>query len=163
VLNIERRRAGSTEEYIQGIQRHGMLRSETRFTTTSDGVRIAYQVLGAGPEDLVFVPAWVTHVEFNWSDPSYAAFLRGLSDGMRVVVFDKRGTGLSDRVDSVPDLETRMDDLRAVMDACEIERAVLLGGSSGAAMAALFSATYRHRVRGLVLHAPSARSPSAPG
>lgn len=139
-----------------------MLRSETRFATTSDGTRIAYQVFGAGPGTLVFAPAWVSHVELNWSDPAYAAFLRALSDGMQVVLFDKRGTGMSDRVDSVPDLETRMEDLRAVMDACEIERAVLLGASSGAAMAALFAATYCRRVRGLVLHAPKARARWAP-
>lgn len=133
-------------------------RSETRFATAADGTRVAYQVVGSGPGDIVYVPAWVTHVELNWKDPARAAFLRRLADNTRVTVFDKRGTGLSDRLGWVPDLEDLVEDMRAVMDACEIERAVLFGVSSGAGMAALFAATYPQRVRGLVMCLPKARA-----
>jgi pimeloyl-ACP methyl ester carboxylesterase len=129
------------------------------YAATADSIRIAYQVLGSGPTDLVYVPAWVSHLELNWADPAYAAFLRRLADSLRVTVFDKRGSGLSDRVELVPDLESRMEDIHAVMDACDIEHAVLFGVSWGAAMSTLFAAAYPHRVRVLVMYAPLARAP----
>src|SRR5919206_2677324 len=105
---------------------------ETRYARSGD-VHIAYQVVGEGPLDLVFAPGWVTHVELSWDDPLEAAWRRRLASFARLIVFDKRGTGLSDRVpvDEVPILEERMDDVRAVMDAVGSERAALLGVSEG--------------------------------
>jgi pimeloyl-ACP methyl ester carboxylesterase len=91
---------------------------ETRYAKSGD-VHIAYQVVGDGPIDLVFVPGWITHLELAWEDPLEAAFLRRLASFLRLILFDKRGTGLSDRVpvNELPILEERMDDVRAVMDA----------------------------------------------
>ncbi len=137
-------------------------RSETLFASAADGTRIAYQVLGGGPGDLVYIPAWVSHLELTWEDTARASFLRQLADLTRVTVFDKRGSGLSDRLKSIPDLEDLTQDIQAVMDACQIERAVLFGVSSGAGMAALFAATNPDRVRGLVMHSPRARARWAP-
>src|SRR5215470_2002665 len=101
---------------------------ETRFTR-SGNVHIAYQVVGDGPLDLVYVPGWVSHVELAWEEPTLARFLERLASFSRLILFDKRGTGLSDRVpnDKLPALEERMDDLRAVMDAVGSERAALFG------------------------------------
>ena len=123
----------------------------TRYARSGD-VNIAYQVLGDGPLDLVFVMGWVSHLEYFWTEPSFARFLRRLSSFSRLILFDKRGTGLSDRVplDGLPTLEQRMDDVRAVMDAVGSRRAALCGVSEGGAMAALFAATY-----------PNARRPSS--
>src|SRR6185503_19201239 len=119
----------------------------------SGNVNIAYQVVGSGPVDLVFVMGWVSHLEYFWSEPSFARFLRRLSSFSRLILFDKRGTGLSDRVplDGLPTLEQRMDDVRAVMDAVGSKRAALCGVSEGGAMAALFAATYPERTAGLVM------------
>lgn len=128
------------------------------YAAAADGTHVAYQVVGSGSEDLVYVPAWVSHVDLNWADPAHAAFLTRLGDIGRVAVFDKRGTGLSDRAGSSPDLESRMEDIHAVMDSCDMEGAVLIGVSSGAAMSALFAASYPHRARGLVMYAPRART-----
>ena len=117
----------------------------------SGEVSVAYQVFGTGEVDLVYVPAWVSHVEYAWEEPSYAQFLRRLGGFARVIMFDKRGTGLSDRHMGYPTLEERMDDIRAVMDAAGSARAALLGNSEGGNMAALFAATYPDRVIGLAL------------
>ena len=125
---------------------------ETRYATTVDGVHIAYQELGSGPVDLVFTPGTVSHVEIIWENAKAARFLRRLASFSRLIVFDKRGTGLSDRVTDAATLEERMDDIRAVMDGCSSERAVVLGVSEGAAMAALFAATYPERTVGLILY-----------
>jgi len=116
---------------------------EIRFAKSGD-VHIAYQVVGDGPVDLVYVPGFVSNVEYTWQEPSLASFLRRLARFTRVIIFDKRGTGLSDRVadDHLPDLETRMDDIRAVMDAAGSERAALFGVSEGTALCSLFGATY---------------------
>ena len=124
----------------------------TQYARSGD-VNIAYQVLGDGPIDLVFVMGWVSHLEYCWSDPSFARFLRRLASFSRLILFDKRGTGLSDRVpvDGLPALEQRMDDVRAVMDAAGSTRAVLCGVSEGGAMSALFAATYPERTAGLVM------------
>jgi pimeloyl-ACP methyl ester carboxylesterase/plasmid stabilization system protein ParE len=125
---------------------------ETRYANTADGVHIAYQVLGDGSTDLVFAPGTVSHVEIYWENPRLARFLRRLASFARLMVFDKRGTGLSDRVTEAATLEERMDDIRAVMDACASERAVVLGVSEGAPMAALFGAIYPERTVGLILY-----------
>ena len=137
---------------------------ETRYAKSGD-VHIAYQVLGDGPIDLVFVPGFVSNVEVGWSLPGAAAFHRRLASFARVIFFDKRGTGLSDRVstDRLPDLETRMDDVRAVMDAAGSERAVLLGISEGGAMSTLFAAMHPERTVALVLMGTFARMLRAPG
>src|SRR6266478_10078708 len=125
---------------------------QTRYARSGD-VRIAYQVVGNGPIDLVFVPGFISNLELHWEDPGYAHLLQRLSSFARLILFDKRGTGLSDRVDAydLPSLETRMDDVRAVLDAAGSGRAALLGASEGAAMAALFAATYPSRMRTLIL------------
>ena len=125
---------------------------ETRYARSGD-VNIAYQVIGDGPIDLVFVMGWVSHVEMFWQEPSFARFLRRLSEFSRLIVFDKRGTGLSDSVPlaQLPTLEQRMDDVRAVMNAARSRRAVLMGVSEGGPLTALFAATYPEQVAGLVI------------
>src|SRR5882762_5756546 len=127
------------------------VRPETRYARSGD-VSIAYQVLGDGPFDLVFAPGFVSNVEFGWEEPTLERFYRRLASFCRLIIFDKRGTGLSDRMAGLPDLETRMDDLRAIMDALGAKRAAVLGYSEGAAMAALFAATYPERAPALVLY-----------
>ena len=127
---------------------------ETRYAKTADGVHIAYQVVGDGPVDMVFVMGWVTNVEAMWDAPGFAGFLERLASFSRLILFDKRGVGLSDRVpeDRLPDLETRMDDVRAVMDSVGSERAVVFGVSEGGPMSMLFAATYPERTIALVLY-----------
>ena len=112
-----------------------------------DGVYIAYQVIGEGPLDLVYVPGWVSHVELAWELPGLAHGLRRLASFSRLILFDKRGTGMSDRVpnDQLPTLEQRMDDVRAVMDAVGSKRAAIFGASEGGNMSILFAATYPER------------------
>ena len=123
---------------------------ETRYAVSGD-VSIAYQVMGNGPVDIIMVPGFVSHVEFAHELAGYTAFLRRLSTFARVVTFDKRGQGLSDRISGAPSLEQRMDDVRAVMDDMGSKRAVVLGFSEGSAMSALFAATYPERVMQLIL------------
>lgn len=113
---------------------------------------VAYQVLGEGPIDLVLVPSSVTHLECSWEDPSVVQYLRRLASFSRLIRFDKRGTGLSDRIGGVRPLEERMDDVRAVMDAVGSERAALLGESEGGPMSILFGATHPERTSALVVH-----------
>lgn len=119
---------------------------------------IAYQVCGTGPVDLVFVQGYITHLELEWDDPRPAQFYRRLASFSRLIRFDKRGTGLSDRDGSLPTLEERMDDVRAVMDAVGSKRAILLGSSEGGPMSMLFAATYPERVSSLVLYGAMARA-----
>ena len=121
----------------------------TRYALSGD-CSIAYQVMGEAPIDLVMVPGVVSHVEFFHETPGYTAFLRRLSEFARVITFDKRGQGLSDRA-SAPSLEERMDDVRAVMDAVGSKRAAVMGFSEGSPMSALFAATYPERVEKLLL------------
>jgi class 3 adenylate cyclase len=121
--------------------------------TRSGNVHIAYQVVGDGPVDLIFVPGWVSHVERAWESPDNARFLERLSSFSRLIMFDKRGTGLSDRVpiDQLPTLEERMDELRAVMEAAGSERAAVFGFSEGANLSALFAATYPEKTHSLIM------------
>lgn len=125
---------------------------ETRYARNGD-VNIAYQVIGDAPLDLVFVMGWVSHLDYFWREPSFARFLLRLSSFARLILFDKRGTGLSDRVplSELPTLEQRMDDVRAVMDAAGSKRAALLGVSEGGPMCSLFAATYPERTSALVM------------
>jgi pimeloyl-ACP methyl ester carboxylesterase len=128
----------------------------------SGGLSIAYQVHGEGPPDLVLVPGFVSHVELIWEEPEIARFLRRLTSFARLIVFDKRGQGLSDRPGRPPTLEESMDDLRAVMDATGSERAAIVGISEGGPMSALFAATHPDRVATLVLYGTWARMLKAP-
>ncbi|HWS85364.1 MAG TPA: alpha/beta fold hydrolase [Pyrinomonadaceae bacterium] len=125
---------------------------ETRYALSGD-VNIAYQTLGDAPLDLVFVMGWVSHLEYFWREPSVARFLRRLATFSRLILFDKRGTGLSDRVplDQLPTLEQRMDDVRAVLEAVGSERAAIIGISEGGPLSALFAATYPERTSALVM------------
>ena len=123
----------------------------------SGDVNIAYQVVGDGPLDLVFVPGFVSHLDLDWDEPRSAYFLRRLASFSRLIRLDKRGTGLSDRPGGLPDLETRMDDVRAVMDAVGSERAALFGYSEGGPMCILFAATYPERTSALVLYGSFAK------
>lgn len=134
---------------------------DTRYARSGD-LSIAYQVLGAGPFDLLVVPGFVSHLEQAWEDPSYARFLQQLASFSRLILLDKRGTGLSDRVGGIPTLEERMDDVRAVMDAAGCERAALFGISEGGAMGVLFAATYPERASALILYGSIARLAWAP-
>jgi class 3 adenylate cyclase len=127
----------------------------------SGGVAIAYQVVGDGDVDLIFVPDYVSNLVYGWEWPSMRSFYERLAERFRLILFDKRGTGLSDLGGHFPALETRMDDLRAVLDAAGSTRAVLLGAQDGCSMAALFAATYPERTRALVLFHPVAQGPGA--
>ena len=129
---------------------------ETRYAKSGD-VNVAYQVAGAGPLDLVLVPGFVSHLDLDWEEPRSAQFLERLAGFTRLIRFDKRGTGLSDRPGGVPDLETRMDDVRAVMDDVGSARAALFGYSEGGPMACLFAATYPERTAALVLYGTYAK------
>jgi pimeloyl-ACP methyl ester carboxylesterase len=133
----------------------------TKYAKSGD-VHIAYQVVGEGPHDLVLVPGWVSHVEYAWQEPSYARFLQRLASFSRLILLDRRGTGLSDRVADLPSLEQRMDDVRAVMDAAGSERATLFGISEGGPMCMMFAATYPDRTSALVLCGTYARMMRAP-
>jgi class 3 adenylate cyclase len=134
---------------------------ETQYARSGD-VSIAYQVVGDGPFDLVFVPGAVSHTELGWKVPAWAEFYRRLASFSRLIVFDKRGTGMSDRVAGAPTIETRMDDVRAVTDAVGSERAAVLGLSEGAPMSVVFAATYPERAWALVLCGAHIRSLWAP-
>jgi pimeloyl-ACP methyl ester carboxylesterase/class 3 adenylate cyclase len=133
---------------------------ETRYARSGD-VSIAYQVFGDGPFDLVFVPGAFSHVDLIWPDERRARYFRALASFARVIVFDKRGTGASDHVE-VGDLESRMDDVRAVMDDAGSARAAVMGTSEGGPMSMLFAATYPERIRALVLYGTFARGSWAP-
>jgi pimeloyl-ACP methyl ester carboxylesterase/class 3 adenylate cyclase len=123
---------------------------ETKYARSGD-TYIAYQVSGSGPIDIVMVPGFISNVEAAWNNPDFAYLLRRLGAFARLIRFDKRGTGLSDRVASIASLEERMDDVRAVMDAAGSDRAVMIGVSEGGAMSMLFAATYPERVQALVI------------
>jgi pimeloyl-ACP methyl ester carboxylesterase len=128
----------------------------TRYARSGD-VNIAYQVVGDGPLDLVVVPGWISNVEMFWEEPMVARFFRVLAGFSRLIIFDKRGTGLSDRSIALPTLEDRMDDVRAVLDAVGSERAALFGYSEGGPMCALFAATYPERTTALIMYGAYAK------
>jgi pimeloyl-ACP methyl ester carboxylesterase len=129
------------------------VRPKTKYARSRD-VNIAYQVLGSGPSDLVLTVGWVTHLDLAWDIPPLARFYERLGSFSRVILFDKRGTGLSDPVapDAIPTLDERMDDVRDVMDATGSERAALLGTIGGAGMCGLFAAMHPDRVERLILY-----------
>jgi len=133
---------------------------ETRYVKSGD-VNIAYQVIGDGPFDLIHVPMFVSNLELQWEDPAERRYFERLASFCRLIMFDKRGTGLSDRV-AVATLEQRMDDLRAVMDDVGSQRAALFGSSEGGSLSVLFTATYPERVSALVLYGAYPRMASAP-
>jgi len=134
---------------------------QTAYARSGD-VGIAYQVFGEGEMDLVLAFPFLSHLDLMWENPAMAHFLRRLGSFARVLVFDRRGVGLSDPAAGAPTLEERMDDVRAVMDAADSERAALLGMSEGATMCMLFAATYPERTSALVLWGAMARSTAAP-
>jgi pimeloyl-ACP methyl ester carboxylesterase len=131
---------------------------QTRYAKSGD-LNIAYQVVGDGPLDLVYVPGWISNVELMWEEPAHAHVLGRLAAFSRLILFDKRGTGLSDPVplDRLPTLEERMDDVRAVMDAVGCERAAIFGFSEGGVMSVLFAATYPHRTTALAVYGTFAK------
>ncbi|MDQ3799023.1 MAG: alpha/beta fold hydrolase [Acidobacteriota bacterium] len=148
-LNLENQIAASPRLSLPASQSHA---PETHYAQSGD-VNIAYQVVGGGDLDVVFVMGWVSHLEYFWKEPHFAAFLNRLAGFSRLILFDKRGTGLSDRVplSELPTLEQRMDDVRCVMDAVGSERAVLIGVSEGGPMCSLFAATYPEKTTALVM------------
>jgi pimeloyl-ACP methyl ester carboxylesterase len=137
---------------------------ETRYARSGD-VNIAYQVFGEGETPLVWIPGFAQHLELNWEEPYRRSWFEGLGRFARVVILDKRGTGLSDRVEGSPPLEVRMDDIRAVLDAASIERAVVCVAGDSGPLGILFAATHAERALGLILCnalANSTRSPDMP-
>jgi class 3 adenylate cyclase len=136
---------------------------KTRYAKSGD-LNIAYQVVGDGPVDLIYVPGWISNVELNWEEPAHAHVLDRLASFSRLILFDKRGTGLSDPVplDAMPTLEERMDDVRAVLDAVDCEEAALFGFSEGGLMSVLFAATYPERITTLVLYGTFAKRIKSP-
>ena len=132
---------------------------QTRYAKSGD-VNVAYQVVGEGPIDLLFAPGFVSHVDLYWADPMLTSFMRRLASFSRLIIFDKPGTGASDPVASVPTLEERVEDMRAVLDAAGSERAALLGISEGGPMSILFAATYPDRISTLVIYGSFAKQPA---
>ena len=132
------------------------MRVQTRYAK-SGNLHIAYQVFGQGTIDLVWCSGFVSNIEHYWEDPRMAHYLERLASFARVITFDKRGTGLSDRELDSPTLEDRMDDIRAVMDATDLKKAALYGFSEGGSMAVLFAATYPERCHSLILFGPMDR------
>ena len=138
-----------------------MAAPQTRYARSGE-IGIAYQVLGEGERDIVVASPFISHLDLLWENPLQSSFVRRLASFARVILFDRRGVGLSDPAGGAPTLEERMDDLRAVMDAAGSERAALIGMSEGATMSMLFAATYPERVTALVLWGAMARSTAAP-
>ena len=138
------------------------MQPETRYARCGN-LHIAYQVIGEGPPDLVFVPGVASHLEHQWDEPLQASFFRRLASFSRLIRFDKRGQGLSDRVERMPTIEERMDDVRAVMDAAGSERAAILTLSEGGPMGIVFAATHPDRTSKLILWNTFARLAWAPG
>lgn len=131
---------------------------QTRYAVSADGTHIAYSVTGEGPIDLLYVPTWISHIEHLWEHPIVARFFERLSGFARLIMFDRRGAGLSDPLGAPPTLEAQMDDVLAVMNAAESERAAVFAQLEGGMMAALFAATHPDRTGALVLYASFART-----
>src|SRR5947209_11177653 len=134
---------------------------ETRYARSGD-LHIAYQVVGEGPIDLVYVPSWISQVEHYWDEPIVARYFNRLASFSRLIMFDRRGSGLSDPVPDAPTLEEQMDDVVAVMDAAGSEQAAVFALLEGGAMAALFAATHPERTTALVLYEAQPRMSWAP-
>ncbi|MEO1013116.1 MAG: alpha/beta hydrolase [Bacteroidota bacterium] len=128
---------------------HNTSKVKTRYAK-SGKVNIAYQVVGTGTVDLVYIPGWVSNIDMMWKDPRISHFLSHLSKFTRLILFDKRGTGLSDRVNELASLQQRMDDIRCVMDAADSGKAILFGHSEGGVASCLFAATYPERTHSLI-------------
>jgi pimeloyl-ACP methyl ester carboxylesterase/DNA-binding CsgD family transcriptional regulator len=139
----------------------GAVRPETRYAKSGD-VSVAYQVIGEGSIDLVLVPGFVSHVELAWEEPNLARVLTTLASFSRLIIFDKRGTGMSDPMTAAPSMEARMDDIRAVMDAVGSPCAALFGISDGGSLSLLFALRHRDRTRALILYGSWARRTAAP-
>ena len=139
-----------------------LARPETRYARCGD-LSIAYQHFGTGELDIVVSPGWLFTIDIAWDHPRLAEGWEHLAAFARILMFDRRGAGLSDAVEQAPTLEERMDDLRAVMDAAGVERAVLYGSSEGAPLSILFAASYPERVEALVLYGAMARTTRTPG
>lgn len=137
--------------------------AETRYARTASGVHLAYQTVGEGPLDIVFFGPFITHVELLWEDPGARRFFEGLASFSRLVLYDKRGNGMSDPiVGALPTIEERVDDLRAVLEAAGCEAPVLFGGSEGGQIAALYAASNPDRCRGLAVYSSHPRTRSDP-
>ena len=151
----------SGRPHVAGCE--GAMPPEVRYAQSGE-YNIAYQVIGDGPRDLILNHGWVSNIDAFWEQPLWVRFFERLASFARVIQFDKRGTGLSDRVpvQQLPTLEERMDDVRAVMDAAGSERAALYGYSEGGAMCALFAASYPERTSGLIMDGAFARRLWAP-
>jgi class 3 adenylate cyclase len=134
---------------------------KTRYARSGD-LHIAYQVVGQGPLDLIYVPSWISQAEHYWDEPSVAGYFARLASFSRLILFDRRGTGMSDPVSRAPTLEEQMDDVVAVMEAAESERAAVFALLEGGAMAALFAATHPNRTTALVLYEAQPRMSWAP-
>jgi len=150
---VELEASKETGVAVQRAIAPSILNPKTQYVVSTGDVNIAYQVVGDHPIDLVFVMGWVSHLEYFWREPSFARFLTRLASFSRLILLDKRGTGLSDRVElsQLPTLEQRMTDVEAVMNAVGSERAALLGISEGGPMCSLFAATYPARTDALVM------------
>ncbi len=149
---------GRGYRFVAPVEARAVLRAaEPIRYTVSDGLHIAYQVTGGGPLDIVLISGFVSHLELDWGDPRHAHFLHRLGSFGRLIRFDKRGTGMSDRPSGLPDVETRMHDVLSVMDAVGSERAVLVGYSEGGPMAIMSAAAHPERVAGLVLYGTYAK------
>jgi pimeloyl-ACP methyl ester carboxylesterase len=132
---------------------------DVRYARSGD-VSIAYQVVGDGPIDLLYVPGWISHLDLSWEEPSLARFLRRLAAGFRLILFDRRGTGLSERVpdDDLPTLEGRWDDVRAVLDATGSEQPAIFAQGYGCPLAISFAASHPERTRALILYSAIAKA-----
>ena len=128
------------------------MHGQTRYARSGE-LWIAYQVVGDGPVDLLWAPGYMSHIEQNWTWPAYGAFLERMASFSRLILFDRRGTGLSDRTLTLGSFEELLDDMTAVLDAASSERAALFGGAEGGPMCALFAATFPERTQALVLGA----------
>src|SRR3954463_8667167 len=139
-----------------------MLQPETQYAR-SGPVSVAYQVIGEGEIDLVLVPGFVSHVEVAWEEPRLARFLTRLASFSRLIVFDKRGTGMSDPVANPPSIDERMEDIGAVMDAVGSTRAAIFGISEGGTLSVLFAESHPERTEAVVLYGSWARRLTGPG
>jgi len=137
--------------FIRVILKSEMKKTKPNTRYTKSGrISLAYQVFGSGPQNIVYIPGWVSNIDLMWDNPQLVSFFEGLAQFATVILFDKRGTGLSDRISELSTLEERMDDIRAVMDAVGIEKAALFGHSEGGSVSALFAATYPMRTQALI-------------